>query len=324
LRHGGDEMGSIKEDRTMSRRFFVAGCQRSGTTMLRLVLECHPEVYCFDEATGYGVLAGQPFAVPTDRTHIGFKIPRLTECLGDDLAWDEGLPEVAENLYQGEPIIFVTRDVRDTVASMRKLRMTETQSWLEFCAEPILQAKMETTPLGLRYAQEWDRIQAAGRSPVQIGALYWKYKTAMLLEFQARRYPVLPISYEQLTADPTPHLRRVCDFLGIGWTERLLRHDQQPHTEVFPSGLVMGNTDPARAIDTASVNQWSDWLTPEEERDVLAIAGDLNEQIHALHAARSQPRGLLGWLGRKIKGRPRNEPAALRMPLANHSRIHPG
>jgi Sulfotransferase family len=55
-----------------SGRFFVAGCQRSGTTLLRLVLECHPRVYCFDEAIGYRVLAGEPFDVPAERTRVGF------------------------------------------------------------------------------------------------------------------------------------------------------------------------------------------------------------------------------------------------------------
>src|SRR4051794_21556152 len=115
----------------MSRRFFVAGCQRSGTTLLRLLLECHPRGYCFGEAVGYRVLAGLPFEVPAGRSWVGFKIPRWTECLGDDVAWDEGLAERVEDLYRGEPIVFLTRDVRDTVASMRKLRMTATQDWLE-------------------------------------------------------------------------------------------------------------------------------------------------------------------------------------------------
>jgi hypothetical protein len=279
----------------MARRFFVAGCQRSGTTLLRLVLECHPRVYCFDEATGYRVLAGAPFGVPPGRTHIGFKVPRWTECLGDDLAWDEGLAEQVTDLYHREPIVFLTRDVRDTVASMRKLRMTDTQSWLEFCAVPILEAKFARTPLGLRYAQEWNAAVAAGKPAVQMGALYWKYKTGMLFDFQARGWPVLHVSYERLVADPAPELRRVCRFLGVSWDARMLVHDRLPHTEVFADGTVMGNTDPRRPIDATSVQQWRGWLTPAEEIDVLAIAGDLNDQVRSLTIPK-EPRTWLGWL----------------------------
>lgn len=41
------------------RRFFITGCQRSGTTLLRLILEGHQDIRCFDETRSYGVLAGQ-------------------------------------------------------------------------------------------------------------------------------------------------------------------------------------------------------------------------------------------------------------------------
>lgn len=40
----------------MMERFFISGCQRSGTTMLRLILESHPFIQCFDEVAGYDIL----------------------------------------------------------------------------------------------------------------------------------------------------------------------------------------------------------------------------------------------------------------------------
>ena len=67
------------QNETMQERFFILGCQRSGTTLLRLILEVHPDVFCYDELKGYAVLQG---AIQEDLPHarlIGFKIPRWTE-----------------------------------------------------------------------------------------------------------------------------------------------------------------------------------------------------------------------------------------------------
>jgi len=260
----------------MAKRFYITGCQRSGTTLLRLVMECHPDVYVFDEMVAYKILAGQSFDVPSEKSVHGFKIPRWAECLADEHVWDEGIAEEVQNLYRGEPIVFMIRDVRDTIASMRKLAMSATETWLDFCAKPILQAKFERTPLGLRFADEWDRVRASGDSPVLIGALYWKYKTAALLDYQRRGFPVFPVRYEKLVSEPEPVLRRMCRFLNLSWDSRLLEHPKLAHTEVFDNGTVMGNTDPKRAIDTTSVEQWREWLTAEEEEAVLELVGDLN------------------------------------------------
>jgi hypothetical protein len=40
-------------------RFFISGCQRYGTTMLRLVLESHSHIHWFDEAIGYRLLIAE-------------------------------------------------------------------------------------------------------------------------------------------------------------------------------------------------------------------------------------------------------------------------
>ncbi|MBF0635142.1 MAG: sulfotransferase, partial [Nitrospinae bacterium] len=64
-------------------RFFISGCQRSGTTMLRLALESHPDVHCFDEIIGNDILVREAkgekaeFTVKEGATRIGFKIPRF-------------------------------------------------------------------------------------------------------------------------------------------------------------------------------------------------------------------------------------------------------
>jgi hypothetical protein len=59
-----------------AERFFILGCQRSGTTLLRLILESHPDIFCYDEIKAYAVLQGTaseplPPACSASRFHAG-------------------------------------------------------------------------------------------------------------------------------------------------------------------------------------------------------------------------------------------------------------
>jgi hypothetical protein len=288
-------------------RFFIAGCQRTGTTLMRLLLECHPAVFCYDEELAYGVLARGEHVPPAGKRLVGFKVPRWTEVLGAEVLWDEGLAERAHEAYRGESIIFMLRDVRDTVASMIKLEPSPTKNWLETCARPILVSKLEgeaAGPFGRRFRRELALVRESGYALPLVGALYWKYKTQSYFVFRDRGWPVCPVRYELLVRQPRLHLQRVLRFLGVPWHEGVLHHPESPHTEIDQNGLAIGNTDPRRSIDAASVGQWRRFLTPEDESGVLAIAGDLNRRIRLEgkvsrvgHLARSMLRALAAGVG---------------------------
>lgn len=261
-------------------RFFILGCQRTGTTLLRLVLECHPDIACFDEATSYRALAELTAANAPGKRLLGFKIPRWTEQLRQGMLGDPGQRERTGHFYNGEPLVFLLRDVRDTVVSMSKLRMGR-QTWMDVAGRPILEAKLEEHAFRHRFAAEIGLLEKFGKSTAAVGALYWKYKTAAYLDYQKLNWPVCGVHYERLVSSPAEQLRRITSVLGVTWNDSLLDHAHFPHTEILPSGLAMGNTDPQRPIDVASVRQWEKALSPRDIEQILAIAGDLNEQISA-------------------------------------------
>jgi len=260
-------------------RFFMAGCQRSGTTMLRLVLECHPEIFCLDEDTSYPALMCGECPKPAGQKLTGFKVPRWSEQFDASAAQDNGEEAVARNFYQGQPIIYLVREVRDTVASMLKLKMTETQTWLEYCARPILESKIAQPAFAKQYAPDIEQLRASGNAWPKVGALYWKYKTEPLFRYQQLGWPVLLIRYEDLVESPGWHLRHIVDFLGLEWNDRLLEHDRLPHAEIYPDGTAMGNTDPRKPINDESVGQWRRMLGPKEEASILEMAGDLPKRL---------------------------------------------
>ena len=137
------------------------GCQRSGTTLLRLILECHPEVFCFDEIDSYEVLAHRAFRKTIAQKWIGFKVPRWAEQLDASFLWDYGLPDTVQNIYSGQKILFIVRDYRDAITSMLKLGKPTT--WLEQWAKPIIMAKVDRDrSFGQQYASE---LEICERSP---------------------------------------------------------------------------------------------------------------------------------------------------------------
>jgi hypothetical protein len=262
-------------------RYFIAGCQRSGTTLMRLVLECHPEVFCYDEIEGYKALVTDRFTPPPGKRLIGFKVPRWTEQFEDEMLADEGLEETASQLYRREPIVFMLRDVRDTVASMRKLMAGEAE-WLHVYGRSILESKIRQPRFCERFGREIAQLRSGGESLAAVGAFYWKYKTQAYFDYLARAWPVCGVPYEALVRDPEPHLRRVLAFLGLAWCPNLLDHPQSAHAELYPNGTTVGNTDPRRPIHADSVGQWRQILSAAEVSEILALAGDLNDRLAGL------------------------------------------
>jgi len=94
-----------------------------------------------------------------------------------------------------------------------------------------------------------------------------------------RGYPVLAISYERLVTQPEEQLRRVCAFMGIEFRDEMLHHPAHSHREILENGLAVGNSDPTRLIDTASVGQWRNSLAPEDVALAQEIAGPLADMI---------------------------------------------
>jgi hypothetical protein len=262
------------------RCFFIVGCQRSGTTLLRLILETHSQIQCFDETWAYALLAGAPFPEPVRKEVLGFKIPRWTEQLDAPVLWDLGQPERPARIYSGQPIIFVVRHALDTIASMLKLKVGG-QTWIERWAVPIIHAKAEDREFAGRYRRELSLVRGATYPSIAAGALYWKYKTAALLDYLEKGYPLLPLRYEHVTMNPALHLPNVCSFLDVPWEEALLDHPRIRHSEVFENGLTVGETNPNRPIDCVSVGQWPQFMSEEQCAVVDTVLGDIPLLVEA-------------------------------------------
>jgi hypothetical protein len=255
-------------------RFFILGCQRTGTTLLRLILEAHPDIACFDEMKGYAILQDPVIENPPQTRLIGFKLPRWTEQITRPILFDEGVEGSCKNFYRGEKILFLHRDVRDTIASMLKLKVG-VSNWCDVWVPRIISSKIEREE-GFRehYSEELSIIENCHSRQIGLAALYWKYKTAAYYSYCVKGLPVLAVSYEDLVTEPLAVTQSVCRHLGVAFHSNLLRHNELPHTELFRNGLAVGNTNPRRPISSDSLGQWVNFFTGRDLDLITRVAGD--------------------------------------------------
>jgi hypothetical protein len=196
--------------------------------------------------------------------------------LTEPVLLDEGPEGSCNRFYRGEKILFLHREVRDTISSMLKLRAGEV-SWCELWVDRILGAKLaHDAAFRARYAGEEMRLAESGRNRlVGLAALYWKYKTEAFFTYRALGFPVLGICYERLISEPRLVLEQACRHLGIPFDEKLLHHHESAHTELFADGNTVGNTNPRKPIQRDSVAQWRRFLSEEDVRLIERVTGDL-------------------------------------------------
>lgn len=263
------------------RRAFILGCQRSGTTLMRLILGAHPAVECLDEARAYAELLGTgPADDPDERLRV-YKVPRLTEQMLEG-AISDPLYGRSPSFYQREPLVFMLRSPEDVVASMSVLRDTADQvTWLERYARGIVEHKAQDPAFRERYADDLALLEARPDAIHLLGAFYWKYKSEALFDYQEAGLPVAGFAYERLVADPRPRLERLAAHLGLPWDDAMLRHHETTHSELDAQGFAIGRTDPRKPISRDAVGRAERVLSPEARAEIEAYVGDVWRRAQA-------------------------------------------
>jgi hypothetical protein len=264
--------------------FLIAGCQRSGTTMMRLILESHRDIQCIDEQYSYEILSGRRAQPDTTAALLGFKIPVWTEqLLRAQLHWNEYAyvygSEPVPNFYDGEPLIFMVRSPLDTISSMLRLKV-ENDSWLWRVGVPVVQAMAKSGRLSVEFRADLEFATECEEPEVAVGALYWKIKSSAALGYLAANLPVRLVIYERFVATPAAFLPGILRHIGASWDESVLEHHQRPHEEII-AGKAIGDTDPARSIDTRSIGHSNAHLSPRQIGLIERITGDLEKTLHS-------------------------------------------
>jgi hypothetical protein len=107
------------------------------------------------------------------------------------------------------------------------------------------------------------------------GVVYWRTRVLAGRHAGDRLGPdrYRELRYEDLVADPEPHLRQLCEFLELPYSPEMLEYPERV------GELVAGTFDARHHLGisrapTANVRDWRSTTTPQDVRRFEAIAGD--------------------------------------------------
>jgi hypothetical protein len=207
-KRGAGERG----DRLLTAPAFVMCSVRSGSTLLRVLLDSHSQIHAPPE------LHLKDFAV---RVKTDYGLKALGEIGLDDeqlrfLLWDRLLH-------------------RELTAARKSLLVNKTPNDV-FIADLIAKCWPDARFIYLlRHPGAIERSRQATRpqdSPERNARMVLRYGTA-IEEARAAR-PGLTIRYEDLTADPRDATKRLCAFLGVPWEAGMLDYGRFDHGRMKP------------------------------------------------------------------------------------------
>jgi tetratricopeptide (TPR) repeat protein len=209
------------------RPVFIVGLPRSGTTLTEQVLASHPQ--CFgagelsvltDLATGTpDRLGNADISWPKNACHIS---KQQAQALGEDYLIESGrhAPDTARKVVDKQPlnfwhlglvamifpnasIIHCTRDIRDCGLSIFTQNFNAQQNW----------------------STDLDDI-----------AYYWQGYQKLMKHFnKVSRLKILNVAYEDTVSDLEWQGRRLLEFIGLPWDERVLSFHKSERAVQTPS-----------------------------------------------------------------------------------------
>lgn len=225
--------------------FFIVGCQRSGTTMLGLALDSHPDITIYDEPEAYHRIRANDFI---KRGYIGFKIPMWTH-----------RHEYLISRYPNSKFIYLYRNIKSVVSSMLKLQRSH-HKWIEQSCIPEIEtflSVIDNKKIRDIFLSEYNTVNT-NNDYVSLASLFAYIKNYMRNEYRINNVNYIEINYETLVNNPDNILGDIITFLDVKWDDSLLKHHENK------TGIRIGGTDSAREIDTVSVDKWKYQLSSAE------------------------------------------------------------
>jgi len=255
---------------------FIGGSGRSGTTLLRVILDSHPRIVCGPELKVVPVVCQMWYEFrsvhfPALREHhlttadVTRSFADLMLSLLEKDRTVTGKQRVAEKsphnvfyfphlhtLFPQSPLIHVIRDGRDVVCSLLSI-----DQWLD----PKTMQPVDFTRDARKAAAYWVRAvtagQAAQRQLPSLGARYYELR------------------YEQLVTAPETTLRALFAFLCEPWHAEVLQFHQQSRNLAGESSAAQVSV----ALNSKGLARWKTDLREADKDAVKEVAGPLLMQL---------------------------------------------
>ena len=202
-------------DRLVKAPAFILSSVRSGSTLLRVLLNSHPLIH-------------SPHELHLRHINVELDAEYAEKALGEI-----GLDEERLRFLLWDRVLH-----RELSASGKQLLVNKTPNDV-FIADAIMRCWPDARFIFLLrhpLATARSRMEARKDKDTEARNLEMVLRYANALEDARRRYDGLTVRYEDLTADPERITREVCAFLGVPWEPRMLDYGEHDHGR-FRAGL---------------------------------------------------------------------------------------
>jgi Sulfotransferase family len=272
---------------------FIVGCLRSGTTLLRRMVDAHPHLAIIHETEWVPRWFEKGIGITPD----GLVTPELIDRLLEFRKFADlriGREELESLLEGGEPLSYSSfvSGIFDLYGKAQGKRLVGEKSpgyvrYLRTLHHLWPEAKFVHLIRDGRdvclSVMNWKKAgRTAGRyapwaeDPISTAALWWEWHVRLGREAGASLGPVLyhEIRYESLLAQPEDECRALCAFLGIPYDGAMLRY-HEGRTRHEP-GL---DAKAAWLPITSGLRDWRSEIPAEDLERFEAIVGDLLSEL---------------------------------------------
>lgn len=284
-----------------SNNFIITGCQRSGTTLLKLILDSHSNISVFDEDVA------------------GFHGEKIKDYCEQNVINGFKLPMVSNNLNLltslNYKILFLVRDPRDVILSMQKLMIKFNAGYMQD-AKLIKEPYISTLKCIIKNNRIFDFlslfflikkhivlpwiIHPAGIGPelrpeyfskhlrdekekfmkshplcrkssdhISLASHVWLFKNSVLADYNKINLTYLVIKYEELVSSPESTIKEISKFLNVRYEPETLLYYKKN------SGTSIGNTRNDNPIMNKNFNKYHGSYTKEQLEKINSICKDV-------------------------------------------------
>jgi hypothetical protein len=297
----------------MKKAIFITGCQRSGTNLLNLILDSHPQIKGVDELNLFHWEVIAPVAADQEPSEITVEDSEKVVMVDDRIAVHLANPEYPSSVaFQLPPyaskiaflksllphlqILWCLRDPRDVVASMLKLRLPYRRSRVNPDGS-VQDAPTVSWPVHSGAVVEINHALQQLDQPARQGL------SSYLATYDAIRQKSPPLrTREEAVFMGALRWRLKNELLQVYDRENLpylvIRYEQivsDPRQQIetvleylglpwhedvlrhheLHSGMVTGETDSGRAIDAHNTGKWQESLSDMEVATINEITSSL-------------------------------------------------
>ncbi len=267
--------------------FFIVGCGRSGSTMLRLMLDKHSDIYIPTESNFIPIL------------HDYWKAGMNDEALDTFVKWLRSIPSppmepVVENIGWDSPglerYIYENRNVNfaDLVYGIyshgvnrngKKMWGDKTPSNVAhlpllkslFPGCKIIHLVRDGRDVGLSFVKF-----NYGPNNLKEAAIYWHHRITQFRKFQGK-YPgenCFQVKYEDLVTDPETWLGKICGFLNVQFEPDMLLFHESARSRFHEDEKFLGHELVSKPVTKSRVGIWKSEMSDRDLAIFEAISGD--------------------------------------------------